>query len=620
MKIHQQRGRKLGSVVASLAIGLGIFGVISATPAGAVTGLQVTDLNSGTTTSDLANALVGSGVSVSNVTYTGDDRAAGTFTGGAGIIGFNSGIVLDSGKVQTYTADPACSQGVEGPNTCYEGGPSGDDNSTSFGLPGDSDLTGLAGFPTFDASVLQFDFVPTFSTVQFSYVFSSEEYSDYSNTEFNDTFGFFVNGTNCALVPGTTDPVSVNTINNGNDIGGDTTPHNAQYFINNVPPTLNTQMDGLTTVLTCNATVNAGTTNHMKLAIADGSDSVLDSAVFLEGHSLVSGTAIATSLAGGSQSGSSITVPSGTAVTDQASLTGVNASTATGTVTYNVFSDANCQNAVSSGPHQSITTPGTLPASAPVTLTNAGPYYWQAIYSGDGTNNGSNSTCGPNGEVETVTSTSGGGQPKLDTIATGYHAFAAGSVSTSHVSTTGGGELLVALVQADGASTATQKVTSVTGAGLTWKRTSFADLFGAGSSEVWQAYAPTKLTNATVQASFAQPADGLLSVESFTGAAHQLGVVGIGSKVGGPAKATITPASSNSLVIAGGLDWSTATKPVPVAGQSLVTSFKDPTVGDWYWTQAVAAPTTAGTPVTVRAALPAGDRWSMVTVEIPPAS
>ncbi len=580
----------------------------------------MTDLNSGTTTSDLANALVGSGVSVSNVTYTGDDRAAGTFTGGAGIIGFNSGIVLDSGKVQTYTADPACSQGVEGPNTCYEGGPSGDDNSTSFGLPGDSDLTGLAGFPTFDASVLQFDFVPTFSTVQFSYVFSSEEYSDYSNTEFNDTFGFFVNGTNCALVPGTTDPVSVNTINNGNDIGGDTTPHNAQYFINNVPPTLNTQMDGLTTVLTCNATVNAGTTNHMKLAIADGSDSVLDSAVFLEGHSLVSGTAIATSLAGGSQSGSSITVPSGTAVTDQASLTGVNASTATGTVTYNVFSDANCQNAVSSGPHQSITTPGTLPASAPVTLTNAGPYYWQAIYSGDGTNNGSNSTCGPNGEVETVTSTSGGGQPKLDTIATGYHAFAAGSVSTSHVSTTGGGELLVALVQADGASTATQKVTTVTGAGLTWKRTSYADLFGAGSSEVWQAYAPTKLTNATVQASFAQPADGLLSVESFTGAAHQLGVVGIGSKVGGPAKATITPASSNSLVIAGGLDWSTATKPVPVAGQSLVTSFKDPTVGDWYWTQAVAAPTTAGTPVTVRAALPAGDRWSMVAVEIPPAS
>jgi hypothetical protein len=213
-----------------------------------------------------------------------------------------------------------------------------------------------------------------------------------------------------------------------------------------------------------------------------------------------------------------------------------------------------------------------------------------------------------------------GKQPKLDTLKTGYHAYSAGSVSTNDVSTTGSGELLVALVQADGSSTATQTVTSVKGAGLTWTRTSWADLSGAGSSEVWQAYAPTKVTGATVQASFAQPADGSITVMSFTGAAHQLGAVGIGSKVGGPAKATITPTSSNSLVIAGGLDWSTAAKPVPVAGQSLVTWFLDPTVRDTYWTQSVAAPTTAGTLVTVQAGLPANDRWSLVAVEVPPAS
>ena len=120
--------------------------------------------------------------------------------------------------------------------------------------------------------MLEFDFVPSFSTVQFSYVFSSEEYSDFANTEFNDVFGFFVNGNNCALVPGTNDPVDVNSINDGNDAGGDTTPHNPQFFVNNVPPTLNTQMDGLTTVLTCSADVFLGVTNHMKLAIVDGSD------------------------------------------------------------------------------------------------------------------------------------------------------------------------------------------------------------------------------------------------------------------------------------------------------------------------------------------------------------
>jgi hypothetical protein len=370
-------------------------------------GLSVTDLDNGATTNGLAQALVGTGLTVSNVTYTGANRAAGTFTGGTGIIGFDSGIVLDSGAVQTYSTDPACSRGVEGPNNCYEatggnpGGPDGGDNSTDFGLPGDADLSGLDGVPTFDASVLQFDFVPSFSTVQFSYVFSSEEYSDFANTEFNDVFGFFVNGTNCALVPGTNDPVDVNSINDGNDAGGDTTPHNPQFFVNNVPPTLNTQMDGLTTVLTCSADVNPGVTNHMKLAIADGSDAVLDSAVFLQGQSLVSGTGITTSLSGGGQSGPTISVPLNTAVSDTATLSGANSASATGTVDYKVFSDSSCANLVSD--EGTVTVNGqSVPASNAATISAPGTYFWQAAYSGDSLNNPVTSPCGT--EVETVTS------------------------------------------------------------------------------------------------------------------------------------------------------------------------------------------------------------------------
>jgi hypothetical protein len=371
-------------------------------------GLSVSDLDNGATPDGLVQGLVGSGLTVSNVTYTGANRAAGTFTGGSGIIGFNSGIVLDTGKVQTYPSDPACSQGVEGPNTCYEetasnpsGGPDGTFNSTNFGLPGDPDLTALDGDPTFDASVLEFDFVPSFSTVQFNYVFSSEEYSDFANTQFNDVFGFFVNGTNCALVPGTNDPVDVNSINDGNDQGGDTTPHNPQFFINNVPPTLNTQMDGLTTVLTCTANVNAGVTNHMKLAIADGSDGNLDSAVFLEGESLVSGTGITTSLSGGGQSGPTITVPPSTAVSDTATLSGANSSQATGTVDYKLYSDPNCTNLVSD--EGTVTVNGqSVPASNAATISTPGTYYWQAAYSGDSLNNAVTSTCGT--ETETVSS------------------------------------------------------------------------------------------------------------------------------------------------------------------------------------------------------------------------
>jgi hypothetical protein len=389
------------------------------------TDLNVSDLDNGATTNGLAQALVGTGLTVSNVTYTGANRAAGTFTGGTGIIGFDSGIVLDSGAVQTYSTDPACSQGVEGPNTCYEptaanpaGGPDGEDNSTAFGLPGDPDLSALDGDPTFDASVLQFDFVPSFSTVQFSYVFSSEEYSDFANTQFNDVFGFFVNGTNCALVPGTNEPVDVNSINDGNDQpGGDTTPNNPQFFVNNVPPTLNTQMDGLTTVLTCSANVNPGVTNHMKLAIADGSDDVLDSAVFLQGQSLVSGTGITTSLSGGGQSGATISVPGNTAVSDTATLSGANSASATGSVDYKLYSDATCANLVSD--EGTVTVNGqTVPASNAATLATPGTYYWQATYSGDSLNNPVTSPCGT--EVETVqgsvnsttlsTSLSGGGQ------------------------------------------------------------------------------------------------------------------------------------------------------------------------------------------------------------------
>ena len=112
-------------------------------------------------------------------------------------------------------------------------------------------------------------------------------------------------------------------------------------------------------------------------------------------------TTTLTSLSGGGQSGASISVPESTAVSDTATLSGTSASAATGTVTYSVYSDSGCTTAVSTGTAQSITTPGTLPASSPVALSTPGTYYWQASYSGDSANAASMSTCGS--EVETVT-------------------------------------------------------------------------------------------------------------------------------------------------------------------------------------------------------------------------
>jgi hypothetical protein len=86
-------------------------------------------------------------------------------------------------------------------------------------------------------------------------------------------------------------------------------------------------------------------------------------------------TAVTTSLSGGGQSGTPFQVLSGTAVTDTASLSGTNASTATGTVTYDVYSDSACTVAApgGAGKPETITTPGTLPASSPVTLSTPVP-------------------------------------------------------------------------------------------------------------------------------------------------------------------------------------------------------------------------------------------------------
>lgn len=239
------------------------------------TGLVTEDQSGGLTPDQLAGQLVGEGVTVSNVTFTGAAEAGGRFTGGDGIVGFPGGIILSSGRV----AD------VAGPN---------DQTGSGFAhsTPGDPDLDALASaggteYRTLDAAVLEFDFVPDRDEVFFDYVFASEEYNEFVGSAFNDVFGFFVNGENCATVNG--DPVSINTINGGSAA---TPPSNAASFIDNTggaeggDPPLNTQMDGLTVVLQCRAAVNAGTTNRMKLAVADTSDTILDTVTFIRAGSL----------------------------------------------------------------------------------------------------------------------------------------------------------------------------------------------------------------------------------------------------------------------------------------------------------------------------------------------
>jgi uncharacterized protein YacL (UPF0231 family) len=123
--------------------------------------------------------------------------------------------------------------------------------------------------------------------------------------------------------------------------------------------------------------------------------------------------ALATSLSGEGQTSSKIEVVEGASVTDQATLTGVNALKAGGTVKYNVYSDEKCTNLITGAGEVAVTN-GSVPASTEEKL-KAGTYYWQASYSGDAGNASSTTTCGEevavaNAATSVATSLSGSGQ------------------------------------------------------------------------------------------------------------------------------------------------------------------------------------------------------------------
>jgi hypothetical protein len=224
----------------------------------------------------LAQTILGAGVAISGTpTLTGLAVQSGTFTdfttgpftnpvtGVSGEITIDQGIILSSGS-------------VEGAMGNYDGLGS----SVNLGGPGDAALTAISGFTTLDAVSLSFDFVPDADQVFIQFMFLSTEYPDFVNTQFNDVFAFFVNGTNVALVPGTTDPVTINSINVGNPVGINAS--NPQYFTQysefGVTPF---NYGGATILLTATANVNAGEVNNFRFAVADASDRILDSAILI---------------------------------------------------------------------------------------------------------------------------------------------------------------------------------------------------------------------------------------------------------------------------------------------------------------------------------------------------
>jgi hypothetical protein len=176
-------------------------------------------------------------------------------------------------------------------------------NNSSFASAGygietpDTLIAQLTSWASYDRAMFHMTIVPQEDSIGFKYVFGSEEYCEYVGSQFNDAFGFWIQGpgfpipTNIALIPGTTTPVTINNVNE---------QLNSSFYINNIPydsltcgqtgsTALTTnfiQYDGLTTVLTASASVTPNAIYNVWIGVSDIGDGIFDSGVFLSAESL----------------------------------------------------------------------------------------------------------------------------------------------------------------------------------------------------------------------------------------------------------------------------------------------------------------------------------------------
>ncbi|WP_194086712.1 choice-of-anchor L domain-containing protein, partial [Maribellus luteus] len=223
------------------------------------------------------------------------NRQLGYFNKGASDFPLSEGLILSTGTINA----------AEGPNDM----PDETDDMEGYSRFRDPDLEAISGGGSHDAAVLIFDFVAVGSNLEFSYIFASEEYREWTCSQFNDAFGFFLSG------PGISGSVNLAKLSGGTEVtienihsaftstdasyyssdkrGSYPCPaQNESYYIDNgsgksyTSNSPTTQFDGMTTVLKAvYEGLQPGQTYQIKLAIADISDAKWDAGVFLEAKS-----------------------------------------------------------------------------------------------------------------------------------------------------------------------------------------------------------------------------------------------------------------------------------------------------------------------------------------------
>lgn len=232
-----------------------------------------------------ATMLMGSDVSVFNVTYSGDPIQLG-WTNNIASFPTDNGLILSTSDVQNFI--PAA----------FLGDPISPLNEEPDLLTIANSVPPLIGQNfivngVFDVAILEFDFIAPGANMDLNFVYGSDEYLTYVNSQYNDVFAILLSGpgltgpyaapagfpngaANLALVPESNPPLPI-TISSLNNV------LNNNYYIDNPGNIINpnVSLTGYTDLITVNQALTPGATYHLKLAIADGSDSGLKSLMIM---------------------------------------------------------------------------------------------------------------------------------------------------------------------------------------------------------------------------------------------------------------------------------------------------------------------------------------------------
>ena len=219
----------------------------------------------------MAELIFGDRVTVTGATYTGDARASAIYSNGdaisPGVVPGDTGVILSTGQADRFTNDSGANTNTRTNTTTPNSGPNND-----------PDFVALAGRNTFDASYLEVDFIPDpgIEYITLEFVFSSEEYPEFSDSIYNDLFAVWIDGEAVPLAAGS-GLASVTNINQSGDIN---------LFNSNTADQFNTEMDGFTVSMSFVIPVTPGEVNSLKIGISDVGDSAFDSNVLIAADSV----------------------------------------------------------------------------------------------------------------------------------------------------------------------------------------------------------------------------------------------------------------------------------------------------------------------------------------------